>query len=89
MELLIRSQNRKVLAKIHSISIEEKTSTKFAMVGNDEWRLGIYDTEERALEVLDEIQEYIENYGETFAESNNGIVSNFKYYGRVYEIPKE
>ena len=89
MELWIRSQNKDGLAKIHSINIEEKTSTKFSIVGNSEWILGIYETKERALKVLDEIQYHIKHQGESLVTSDNGIITGFKYYSNVYEMPEE
>lgn len=66
MELWIRSQDREKLLKCNDIAIlnnmiNEKEITRFKgykIVGkNTEYEdLGIYETKERALEVLDEIQ---------------------------------
>lgn len=61
MELWIRSQDKKRLFKIDKLGIEE--SKEFLVVlytDKYEWyRLGNYKTEERALEVLNEIQNII------------------------------
>ena len=46
--------------------------------------LGIYETKERALEVLDKIQRQIKNIGKTFIEKE-GLIT----YTNVYEMPKE
>lgn len=95
MELWIRSQNKKVLAKIHSINIEEKTSTKFSIAGNDEWRLGIYETKERALEILDEIQDtliakYVTSLNPRAAmlETEEETTKALKKMA-IYDMPKE
>mgnify|MGYP007056170928 CR=1 FL=1 len=58
MELYIRSQNKKLLCKFDSLFIEEesyKRKGRYRIMANNGW-LGEYNTLERALEVLDEIQ---------------------------------
>lgn len=65
MELWIRSQDKKLLCKCDSLFIEEelyKRKGKYRIMANNGW-LGEYDKLERALEILDEIQEaQLENY---------------------------
>lgn len=66
MDLWIRSQNKKMLIKSKKIAIEEnKDSDECIIVNyteNLEWcNLGIYKTKERALEVLDEIENFLIN----------------------------
>ena len=76
MELWIRSQDRIFLRKVNTIGIVE---------GRDFWSIdenltvsfGKYKTKERALEVLDEIQDLLQN-------AYVGNVSRI-----VYQIPKE
>ena len=84
MELWIRSQNRMRLFKIGlDISIipihNNRDEIKEYMIGcNDyemDYELGIYKTKERALEVLDEIQEKIKWVYRDFDDSP------------VYEMP--
>ena len=62
MELWIRGQNKEVLTKTERIIIEE-AENKFVIIhfdNKDNWiKLGVYDTKERALEVLDEIQRHL------------------------------
>jgi hypothetical protein len=65
MELWIRSQDKEELLKINArLFIKEITNVGFS-IENDLCTddgfisLGIYETKERALEVLDEIQSYI------------------------------
>lgn len=58
MELLIRSQDKRLLCKFDSLFIVEelyKRKGKYRIMANNGW-LGEYNTLERALEVLDEIQ---------------------------------
>ena len=66
MELWIRSQNRLGLVKTTDVCInynnQKSIIANFRNLGNgddDYFPLGEYDTEERALEVLDEIQRLI------------------------------
>lgn len=65
MELWIRSQDRESLRKINTgfylkqdLSNYAKGEVIFIVSGGD--KLGEYETKERALEVLDEIQEILE-----------------------------
>ena len=76
MELWIRSQDRTFLRKVNTIGIVE---------GRDFWSIdenltvsfGKYKTKERALEVLDEIQDLLQN---AYIENANRI---------VYQMPKD
>lgn len=65
MELWIRSQNKEYLIKCNTIAIDEiMNSYKIQSYdSNDDCgtNLGYYKTKERALEVLDEIQEKLQN----------------------------
>ena len=81
MELWIRSQNKLNLTKVNSVTIDynyqQKIVANYMEFNGDEdyTPLGEYDTEERALEVLDEIQGLL--------ETRNDIQQ------MVYEMPKE
>ena len=76
MELWIRSQDRTFLRKVNTIGIVE---------GRDFWSIdenltisfGKYKTKERALEVLDEIQDLLQN---AYVGGSNRI---------VYQMPKD
>ena len=95
MELWIRSQDRENLKKINTgfylrqdLSDYAKGEVIFIVSGGD--KLGEYETKERALEVLDEIQKYIEKQGTNeILVNDNGIPNGSIYYGKVYEMPKE
>ena len=97
MELWIRSQDRETLMLCKRLSIIDKdirddgTDSYIINADNGAWDydIGLYKTKERSLEVLDEIQTYIEKQGTTEILSENGIPNHLKYYGNVYEMPKE
>lgn len=58
----IRSQDRKILTEIHNLDIDD-----INQIWDGSSLLGKYSTEEKALKVLDRIEELIENqYGVTF-----------------------
>lgn len=86
MELWIRSQDRKQLTKTTNLEIDynkyEAGTTKWSIIsrlGIDHYNsIGVYDTEKRALEVLDEIQNELEKrqFG-------------WPIYIGFYEMPKE
>lgn len=77
MELWIRSQDRKTLLKMNRIYVFSQTI--FAeYIDNREIDLGTYKTNERALEVLDEIQHRLI----TLCDSMNRHLY-------VYEMPQE
>ena len=65
MELWIRSQEKESLLKIENISIDNENWILGNLISDDNksicdyWKLGHYETKERALEILDEIDERI------------------------------
>ena len=86
MELWIRSQDKKKLVKVDELKMETvKEGNTF--IYSHETDLGTYETKERALEVLDEIQEaQLGNYYYSFP-SNVKVSNNENTI--VYEMPKE
>lgn len=82
MELWIRSQDRTILRKVDTIGIVE---------GRDFWSIdenltvsfGKYKTKERALEVLDEIQNML--YAGLKATDNNQLAGTTSI---VYQMPE-
>lgn len=90
MNLWIRSQDRECLLKTDIVMIEEITENEeyWIYAGHemyDPYRVfGVYQSKERALEILDEIQSML-------VESINlGELSiNNKFTSRVYKMPKE
>lgn len=90
MDLWIRSQNRKMMEKAVAVKIahyKEKGKTTNSIVINNDYIFGEYATEERALEVLDEIQKKINliNLGHDFGSP----MVDLKNPSYIYEMPKE
>lgn len=61
MELWIRSQDGILLEKAEAIRITDYNSV-FGIAINNDYIFGVYITEERAVEVLDEIQNFMRDY---------------------------
>ena len=91
MNLWIRSQDGKKISKINEDLIVVGNTIR--KLYNDETSfmdLATYAKEERALEILNEIQKYIEKQGTNeILINDNGIPNGSIYYGKVYEMPKE
>lgn len=93
MNLWIRSQDKESLLKIENISIDNENWVLGNLISDDNkcicdyWKLGHYETKERALEVLDEIQNKINlicignNFGSPMIDLKNPVY--------IYEMPKE
>lgn len=91
MELWVRSQDKKRLMKVNGLHYVECGNTYiingYGTNEYDNYDIGIYETKERALEVMDEIQEaQLGNYHyrcpSNVKVSNNGNMI-------IYEMPKE
>ena len=83
----IRFQNKEALVYannfyIRKARVEEKYEISY-FDGDSFVKLGFYKSKERAVEVLDEIQEKIINF--EFGEANECLISNEV----VYQMPKE
>ena len=112
MDLWIRSQDKTFLMKIDNINLgigvdSNKPCRLFTFVGGvvTSFTLGTYKSEERALEVLDEIQEILKpktiikfNEKEVYDEKENMVISTLLPYETfdikqlstyVYQMPKE
>ena len=77
MNLWIRSQNKRALVKVNEITIYNYGDDEGVCIEtkNGDF-LGFYKEEKRALEVLDEIQQYI-------------LLPNTNNSAFVYQMPKE
>lgn len=80
MELWIRSQDKMNLVKVRQVGVNYQNNKQiianytpelYENSGEFVELLGIYITKERALEVLDEIQNYMKNF--VFAKKINGL----------------
>lgn len=92
MDLWIRSQDGMLISKFDSIRISGAVISGYT--GEYHFLLGEYETEERTLEVLDEIQNFIDNNYEVDIPSCSGnMIANGKIVLKtrrvVYEMPKE
>lgn len=78
MELWIRSQDKRILQKIDNIYLDANYGNKRICNYVDDYKteLGTYKTKERAIEVLDEIQDLLQN---AYVGNANRI---------VYKMPK-
>ena len=96
MELWIRTQDREVLLPA-KLEMQATGSGRigYLMYGLKDYSasavmLGTYKTKKRALEVLDEIHDFIEKYHTVTAELDEyGEVTNVVHHKKVYEMPKE
>lgn len=93
MDLWIRSQDRENLLKTTIVAMEEITENEeyWIYAGHEEYDpykvFGIYKSKERALEVLDKIQEHI---GFLNVEMGAGRFGELDFQADiVYEMPKE
>lgn len=79
MELWIRNQDRENIVKVELLEIQERKEDYMivTMFQNKIAHLGIYATKERALEVLDEIQDLMRS----LTDSDLKIIQ--------YEMPKK
>ena len=81
MSVWVRSQDKEFLMKVDNINLELNRLFTFVGGVTTAFTLGTYKSKERALEVLDEIQTWIERYE---ANKNNLFSGHF-----VYQMPKE
>lgn len=85
MELWIRSQDKTNLIRVEHLALtNNKTIT--GMSTNWDYDLGTYTTKERALEVLDEIQNILKP---KIIYNCNGTINQLYDYTKVYEMPQE
>lgn len=90
MELWVRSQDKKHLMKCEAIMYEE-TEIGYglrAFTKNYDFDIGIYKTKERALEVLDEIQNILISKYMISLDYKNALGSNFTSK-QIQEVLKE
>ncbi len=71
MNLWVRSQDRTTLIKSYEIYISEQQNTYLIRAKRTSHILGSYSTIERALEVLDKIQDLLQN---AYAGNSNRII---------------
>lgn len=90
MELWVRSQSKRHLAKITNINVTPANINgvqKYSIIGDFESLLGTYDTKQRCLEILDEIQNLISDSGKTLVTLKNDFDMR-DYDELLYELEK-
>lgn len=90
MELWIRSQDgdKLLLVKeLYAFSNESMTNKIYKIVNNYNENLGIYKTKQRALEVLDEIQKFIERGCKEYKSNGDYYTSKYEY--SVFQMPQD
>jgi hypothetical protein len=77
MNLWVRSQDKRILQKVDNLFLDANYENKrISTYDGDNIELGTYKTKERAIEVLDEIQNYI-------------LLPNTDNSAYVYNMPKD
>lgn len=85
MDLWIRSQDKECLMKIDRVDYGLSCGEHRIMVNGYETLVGKYKTKERALEVLDEIQNKMGSY---LSEFNDSGITLKEVSTVVYEMPE-
>lgn len=99
MDLWIRSQNKKQLELVERVSIVHKTE-KRSIIDDIEIKeecyifvngkdFGEYKNEQRAIEVLDEIQNELLSSTRYMVKPNSVIIEEFKNEIVVYQMPAD
>lgn len=93
MDFWVRSQDKMTLKKINDISISQNLLTNVYTIFCDHNVFGDYATKERALEVLDEIQNILNTYNRINGKKGNyedlDLTVKVNMLNYVYEMPKE
>ncbi|MDM9892949.1 hypothetical protein QVB05_15885 [Clostridioides difficile] len=82
--IIIRSQDRLDLMRVNRVEIYDKQV--FVIFEDDVKRIGVYESNERAIQVLNEIQEFIENGVRTDYIDSCRVRHNQE---KVFEMPVE
>ena len=93
MDLWIRSQAKMSLVKVYAVTVLENDNI-YTIIGytnhDSQFWLADYDTKERELEILDEIQENIVKQGQVIILTDErGFPNGNKFFSYVYEMPSK
>lgn len=78
MKIWIRSQDKRILQEVDNIYLDANYEDKRIITYDGHYtELGTYETKERAIEILDKIQDLLQN---AYVVNSNRI---------VYQMPKE
>ena len=90
MDLWIRSQNKEILIKCDDIAITDNRIFGYFDKETEYEVLGVYETEERAKKVLDDIQNYM--IKGSFAKIENGLgecIDLIPNHIFIYQMPEK
>lgn len=88
MNLWVRSQDKRILQKVDNIFLDANYENKrISTYDGDNTELGTYKTKERAIEVLDEIQEA--KLGNFHYRCPSNVKVSSKEDTIIYEMPKK
>ena len=90
MEFWIRSQDKRILQKVDNVFLNANYDNKriSTYVGDSNTTLGEYKTKERAIEILDEIQDELISSDFMPIEKNEEAVLTCGS-ARIYEMPED
>ena len=92
--ITIRTQDREKLLEVSNVKVEKVNYGDCAIpcssydLQSTSYIIGTYATKERALQVLDEIQEVIKNGAETYILNGKSDTVS-RTYGIFYQMPKK
>lgn len=91
MELWIRSQNKQILIKTRRIEYSNYNGAEIYAYDNDDYsvKIGRYKTKERAIEVLDEIENILKPQEYEIPTTRNTFIFSTNISNYVYQMPKE
>ena len=94
MELWIRSQDKECLMKVNDIVVEQNMVIGYFDKDTEYEYLGQYNSKERALEVLDDIQNFmtIEIHEDNINYEQGDLILKGKIVDslcKIYQMPKE
>ena len=88
MNLWVRSQDKRILQKVDNIFLDANYENKrISTYDGDSVELGTYKTKERAIEILDEIQDELISSDFMPIEKNEEVVLTCGS-ARIYEMPE-
>lgn len=88
MELWIRSQNMQLIRKAnYEMCYNERNGHNYIVIDGDV--LGSYKTKERAIEVLDEIENILKPQEYEIPTTLNTFIFSTNISNYVYQMPKE
>lgn len=90
MELWVRSQDKNILQKTNALFISHTNENIYSICDNQNLtKYGEYKTKERALEILDEIQNIFSLNIKSKTYENADLFLKAKMLDTVYEMPEE